>query len=476
MNRVFFFISIFFCCIVNISYAQLSADLVDYSKLLLSADSTTQFKIGSIKLSGNKRTKSYIVFREIPFKEGNYFFPKALTKQLELAKDQIMNTTLFIDVTVYVSNLVSGVVTINVDVKERWYLFPLPYFKLVDRNFNQWWSDQSGNLERVNYGLKFFHNNVSGRNDKLNIDLVNGYNQQVVFGYNQPFADKSLKHGFSVNFIYSRQREMNYNTLDNKQAFIKLPEFIREFQRSSFTYSYRPDSKYRFSARIGYTRDNVNDTILKLNPEYFPTANSSLNFFDAAASLQYYAVDYIPFPKKGFMYEVNLYNRGFSSKMNMLSLSVEATNAIKLSKNWFIQLHNVGVVRMNDDQPYYNRGLMGYGDFYLRGMESYVVDGTAGFISNTTLYRKLFTYVFRPPFIKTKTHDKIPFTFYLKAFGDMGYTYNKQQNIKSYTNSFLPTTGIGLDIVSIYDFVFRIEYSFNQYGDKGFAFRTRGDF
>jgi len=40
----------------------------------------------------------------------------------------------------------------------------------------------------------------------------------------------------------------------------------------------------------------------------------------------------------------------------------------------------------------------------------------------------------------------------------------------------LRTAGIGLDIVSIYDFVFRLEYSFNQFGDKGFAFRTRGDF
>jgi outer membrane protein assembly factor BamA len=476
MNRAFFFIFIFFCCGINYCYAQLGAGLVDYSKLLSTADSTVQIKIGSIKLSGNYRTKSYIIFREIPFKEGNYFFPKALTQQLELAKDQIMNTTLFIDVNVYVSNLVSGAATVNIDVKERWYLFPLPYFKLVDRNFNQWWSDQNGSLERVNYGLKFFHNNVSGRNDKLNIDLVNGYNQQVVFGYNQPFADKSLKHGFSVNFIYSRQREMNYNTIDNKQAFIKLPEFIREFQKSSITYSYRPDSKYRFNARIGYTRDQVNDTILKLNPEYFPTANNSLKFFDVSANLQYFAVDYIPFPKKGFMYDINIHNRGFNSNMNMLSLSIETTNAFTLSKNWFVQLHNVGVVRMNDNQPYYNRGLMGYGDFYLRGMESYVVDGTAGFISNTTLYRKLFTYVFHPPFIKTKTHDKIPFTFYLKVFGDVGYAYNKQQNIKSYSNSFLPTTGIGLDIVSIYDFVFRIEYSFNQYGDKGFALRTRGDF
>jgi hypothetical protein len=76
-------------------------------------------------------------------------------------------------------------------------------------------------------------------------------------------------------------------------------------------------------------------------------------------------------------------------------------------------------------------GLLGYGDSYLRGMENYVIDGTAGFLSNTTFYKKLFTYIFKNP-IKSKSHDKIPFSFYLKAFGDLGlYTIPIQR---------LPTT------------------------------------
>lgn len=436
---------------------------------------TTLYTIGSIILSGNKRTKNYIVFREVTLKEGQQISPQELTKMLELTRQQIMNTTLFVDVTVYVANLKNNIATVNVDVKERWYLFPLPYFKLVDRNFNQWWYDQKRSLDRVNYGLKFFHNNVSGRNDKLSLDLVNGYNQQVAFNYSQPFADKSLKHGFSVGFSYNQQREMNYKTINNKQAFIKLDGFVREATRIAASYSYRPDSKYRFYASITYARDNVKDTVLKLNPNYFPTLNNQLSFIAAATSFQYYAVDYIPFPKKGFMYEINLYNRGFSKTMNLLSFTVETTNAVSLTKNCFVQFHNLGILRFSDKQPFYNQGLLGYGDSYLRGLENYVVDGTAGFLSNTTLYHRLFKYTLKTP-LKSKSHDKIPFTFYLKAFGDMGYVHNSNANANSFSNNFLRTAGIGIDIVSIYDFVFRIEYSFNQFGDKGFAFRTRGDF
>ena len=128
-----------------------------------------------------------------------------------------MNTALFVDVTVSVSSILNNIATVNIDVKERWYLFPLPFFKLVDRNFNQWFVEQKASFDRVNYGLKFFYNNVSGRNDRVSLDLVNGYNQQIAFGYSQPFADKSLTQGFNVNINYSRQREMNYNTINDKQ-------------------------------------------------------------------------------------------------------------------------------------------------------------------------------------------------------------------------------------------------------------------
>ena len=434
-----------------------------------------QYTIGSINLSGNKKTKSYIIFREVTVKVGQNLTPHQLTKALEITREQVMNTALFVDVTVSVSSILNNIATVNIDVKERWYLFPLPFFKLVDRNFNQWFVEQKASFDRVNYGLKFFYNNVSGRNDRVSLDLVNGYNQQIAFGYSQPFADKALTQGFNVNINYSRQREMNYNTINDKQAFYKQPDFVREIKRASFGYTYRPDSKYRFYLRTGYTWDKVADTIIKLNPNYFPLQKNKIDFFEVGAGMQYFELDYIPFPKKGFSYEIGLSNRGFTKTMNQLGLSLETTNAISFSKNTFVQFHNLAAIRLPFDQPYYNTGLLGYGDVYLRGLETYVVDGTVGLLSNTTLYQKLFTYIFKNP-IKSKTHDKIPFNFYIKVFGDMGYAYNKYKTNNDFSNKFLRTTGIGLDIVSVYDFVFRLEYSFNQVGDRGFTFRTRGDF
>lgn len=475
-----FWLYILFCC-TSFTSIKTIAQIVkeDYTSIEpIKKKDSVFYTIGNITLNGNKRTKNYIVFREVSFKKGDTLTPSQLTEQLELSRQQIMNTTLFVDVVVYVTNIEKKIANIMIDVKERWYLFPLPYFKLIDRNFNQWWFDQKRNLDRVNYGIKFFHNNVSGRNDKISLDLVTGYNRQIAVNYNQPFADKTLKHGFAVGFSYNQQREMNYKTINNKQAFFKLEnDFVRTSTRIAGSYSYRPDSRYRFYATLTYARDQVNDTILKLNPNYFPTTNfNAIGYMSATTTLQYFGVDYIPFPKKGFMYEINFYHRGFRKNFNITSLSFETTNAITFNKNSFVQFHNYGVIRFNQNQPFYNQNLLGYGDLYLRGMENYVIDGTAGFLSNTTFYHKLFTYVFKNP-IKSKSHDKIPFSFYLKAFGDLGYVHNSQPTFSNnFPNRLLRSTGIGLDIVSIYDFVFRLEYSFNQFGDKGFAARARGDF
>ena len=48
-------------------------------------------------------------------------------------------------------------VDVMVDVKERWYIFPLPIFELADRNFNEWWKTRD--FSRTNYGLSVVQNN-----------------------------------------------------------------------------------------------------------------------------------------------------------------------------------------------------------------------------------------------------------------------------------------------------------------------------
>lgn len=435
------------------------------------------YTIGEIILKGNKKTKDYIILREVPFKQGEQFTPKKLTEQLDLAKNQIMNTSLFVEVKVYVSNIVNNIAIINIDVKERWYIFPLPYFKLADRNFNQWWNEHNKSLDRVNYGLKFFYNNASGNNDKLSLNLITGYSQQVQFGYSIPFIDKKLKHGFSVNINYLRQREMSYATKKYQQVFLEDEnDFIKQSFMALLTYSYRPDSKYRFYSSLGFYSNSVADTILKLNPNYFPTYNPFLFYATLSASLQYFGVDYIPFPKKGFMYNASFYSRGFQKDASLVQLSLKTTNAFTIDKNNFIQFHTNSTVKFGNNVAYINQALLGYGDLFVRSMDSYVIDGMACVVSNNTFYHKLFDFNFKNP-IKIKNYEKIPFSFYAKLYGDLGYAHNKYATKADYlSNTLLSSAGIGLDITTIYDLVFRIEYGVNNVGDKVFGIRVNGEF
>ena len=55
-----------------------------------------------------------------------------------------------------------------------------------------------------------------------------------------------------------------------------------------------------------------------------------------------------------------------------------------------------------------------------------------------------------------------------KMFADAGYAYHKYAGpSNSLSNTLLYTYGAGIDLVSVYDFVFRVEYSRNQLGREG---------
>ena len=98
--------------------------------------------IANTRVTGYKKTKLYIIQREIPFKDGETILKSELQNKLVLCRQQLMNTSLFVDVEVTIALQQNNLVFIDVKVKERWYLFPLPYFKLIDRNLNQWWVEQ----------------------------------------------------------------------------------------------------------------------------------------------------------------------------------------------------------------------------------------------------------------------------------------------------------------------------------------------
>src|SRR6185436_2956733 len=156
--------------------ASLSPDSVSFLKNSHQKD--TAFTVREIVLVGNKKTREEIMLREIPFKPGEKYILQDLVNKFEIARKQLMNTALFHEVVVALKSFEGYNVDVLVQVKERWYIFPVPYFKPVDRNLNQWIVEQKASFTRVNYGAKLLYNNFTGRNDKLRAWFINGYTKQ----------------------------------------------------------------------------------------------------------------------------------------------------------------------------------------------------------------------------------------------------------------------------------------------------------
>ena len=439
------------------------------------------FMISKIFVFGNRKTKDYIIKRELPFQEGDSVVLNELVAKFRLGKRQLINTRLFNDVVISLKSFRGYLVDVQIDVKERWYIFPIPYLKPIDRNL-QTWAQKGYSLDRVNYGAKFNYYNATGRNDVLKLWLITGYSRQIQASYNQPFMDGSLKSGFGFNFSYAAMKEVNPLTVNDQQFFLKadsLPKagrFLEEQWGGSIQWNYRTGLRTRHVVRLGFYMSKVDSAVLAVNPNYFSkTGKSQIAYPELSYTVSHVDIDYAPYPLRGQMWELNLARRGLGKDVGMWTFSAKGTRAWEMKWKSSFSSQVFGTLRLPFNQPFMHHRMFGYGDFYLRGLEKYVIDGVAAAMSRNTFRRELFNFHIPLP-IRSTSHDRIPFRIYAKTYADFAYSHNKQFNHNFLNNKLLSTAGAGIDIVTLYDVVMRFEYSFNQMGQKGFFFHFKNDF
>ncbi|PWU03456.1 MAG: hypothetical protein C5B52_03285 [Bacteroidetes bacterium] len=437
---------------------------------------STYLGIRDIHISGNKITKRYIIEREVILKKGSSYSISEILKDIQLSRQNLLNTTLFLDATVDFTNWNNDSLDLVIDVKERWYYFPIPYFKPVDRNLNVWIEEYNASLSRVNYGIKFAGNNVSGRNDKMNLWLISGYSRQIAFNYNIPYIDSKLKQGLILEFAYGKNKEISYATDSNKQMFYKNEnDFVTKQLRVGIGYTYRIASIARHTLRLSYNMQGISDSVLALNPKYFGNNIKEISYPELLYQFEHFKVDYIPYPLKGMMWDFAFLKRGMSKDMNLWQAGLRVSQYWQLKPKYYFSLQGVATVKLPFDQPYFNQKLFGYGDAYMRGYEYYVMDGVAGGIVRATFKRLVWSPKLKTG-LKSRSYAYIPFRFFLKVYGDMGYAYSRDEGSNFLNNRFLYSGGIGLDMITIYDFSLRFEFSFNQLGENGLFLHPRTDF
>ena len=413
-----------------------------------------------------------VISRELVFHERDTLTKVVLERAIDRTRENLMNTTLFNFVNIHYQFIGDKQIAVIIDLTERWYILPLPIFELVDRNFNEWL--KSGDISRVNFGFYLNWDNFTGRNETLKLQFKWGYSQKIGLSYSIPFINKNQQESISISTSYSRNREAGYKVEDSKVLLYKDEEnFVRKEIFGGIKYTQRRGFYNTSSFSVEYRYNQIEDTITKLNPEFFGAGNSIQQLISIAWMFRRDRRDFKVYALKGYLFDFEMVKNGIGlleNEPDLLYLSSTIKYFKPLSTKWYFASSIKGKLSGQSDAPYINQRGFGYGNDFIRGYEYYVVPGQNYVLTrNSIKFALVPTQILSLPFNVLEKFRTIPYAFYLNANFDMGYVRDRQfKQDNPLANKWQFGYGLGIDYVTYYSLVFRLEYSFNKFGENGF--------
>ncbi|HLF32692.1 MAG TPA: POTRA domain-containing protein [Cyclobacteriaceae bacterium] len=437
--------------------------------------------IDHLFIIGNRVTREKIIRRELDFKEADKYERSVFESILKRNEEKLINTSLFLTVKISIIDLPDKMADIIVRVVERWYLFPIPIFELADRNFNDWWVNQNHDLSRIEWGLRLTQYNVRGMNETLRLTGQLGFTKRFYASYSFPYINRKQKTGLDIYFDYGLNKNISYETLDHKLHFIKSNRWLKEYFAGGLSLRLRKSFYSYHTWGINYLHNKVNDTIPQINPEYFSQGENEQQFLWLYYNFIHDKRDIASYPLHGSYFRAGFekYGLGIFDDVNIFIISALYDKYFELPWKLYLDMGLGGRVTFPEKQPYNLTNSLGYGSYYLRGYELYVIQGRY-FIQNKWTLRKL---LFKrdadlSDYFTARQLQHFNIAIYLKTFADLGYVKNYENNPLNtlFTDQFLYGYGAGFDISTFYDMLFRLEYSFNKIGEHGFVFGIRKNF
>jgi outer membrane protein assembly factor BamA len=430
--------------------------------------------VGDIRLRGNNVTRDRIIFREMELNSGDTLNMYTFCRLAMQSRANLLNRGLFNFVTVdtLMNNGNHPIIDLEYSFIERWYVWPLPIFELADRNFNSWL--ESRDWSRVNYGVFITHNNFRGRMEKLKLLLRAGYNQNYTLRYDIPYLTHRQDLGLGIWMGHSRSRELPYAISNDKLVFFKDENsYSRNEYYANLLLTYRKGYRNIHTFMFGYENQNYADTLLLLNPDFAIGPLPRTSHFNLYYQFKHDRRDYLPYPLSGHYFDIELMKRGlgFPDKQPDFHY-VKTTFDIyrPIANRWFWASSVTAKLSGGGRQPFHLRRGLGYGNDFVRSYELYVIDGEDfGLTKNNLKFAVLPPRIANLNFIPTERFSKIHYAIYANLFFDAGYVKSSNPWPDSrMQNKLIYGTGIGIDFVTYYDMVFRLEYGINMFNETGF--------
>ncbi|MCE1168297.1 MAG: hypothetical protein LWX70_09395 [Sphingobacteriia bacterium] len=445
--------------------------------ILISYDSLCQnrfYTIDTIVIKGNNITHPSIIIRELTFKQGDTIAQNRLSKGLEITTNNLKNLSLFNFITVNAdtTNTKDNRITISVDVIERWYIWPYPIIDVADRNFNSWW--KSRNMDHISYGFYVQADNFRGRAEQLMVLFKWGFDRRLEIKYTIPNINSKKTLGLSVKTGFMRNHEVALKTNpDNSITFLKSKsDYLREQWQAEITLTYRPGYFNQHSFSAGWVNETLNDSMSYLEPNLW--LKGTVSYINLRYQYRLDKRDYKHYPLKGYYFDIsaesflNTNNNSFSS--TFWELESNGRYYDQFSKNWYLSTGLYSKVISNEKVPYFLTDGLGNGRNFVRGYEYYLINGQQFAVGKIILkYALIPSSTHEIQWLNNIKFSKIHYALYLNLFTDHGIAFNQIKAFDSMlSNKWLSSIGIGLDFVTYYDRVFRLEYTLNKEKESGF--------
>ncbi|MCA1762079.1 MAG: outer membrane protein assembly factor, partial [Flavobacteriales bacterium] len=287
-----------------------------------------------------------------------------------------------------------------------------------------------------------------------------------------PNLNKKQTLGISLGAGFYENEQIVYNTENNERLFYRNPEDkARRYYQYKAGLSYRENIFLKHYFEVSYFDAQVRDSVVSLQPDYFTGNVNRSRFFRVTYNINYDTRDYKRYPLNGLLL-YGLFQQDGLGLVNKEGLAVFTTKAgykhhHKLADRWYVAHSLEGKVNW-ETPPYYLTSGLGYGSF-VRGYEFYVIDGTRwGLFQSNVKYEILKPKSIKIPFVPSDKFSKTFIALYGNLFFDAGYVNGGNfAQTNSLANSYLYSVGVGLDVVTYYDKVMRIEGSLNELGETG---------
>jgi len=441
--------------------------------------------IKKLEIVGHKKTKTSLILNELDFEEGDSIPLKSLMPTIERNERYLINTILFQYVDIKINKWEGTDIYLKISLKEAWYIYPIPQFELADRNFNVWWVQQNRDIRRANLGLWFIWRNLSGYNDLFKAVVQFGYTRKFELFYYLPPMGRKRKFGFSVNALYSDNKEITYTTYQNKQVFYNdydTPK--RQYQRirGRVRGYYRPTLNQTHRLGLSFLHLTIGDSVSLFNPDFFLDGQRRQRSFNIKYTYTLDHRDIQAYPLNGFYAFASLEKRGVGIFNDINQLQLYGHFGYYMPIRPWLNISTEVKGRINfvrNKIPYYNNRALGYLDDYVRGYQYYVIDGQDYLLFQTDINFKVLD-VRIPLFKKLPISylQELPFKIHLRYHFDFGYVWDQYYaRGNKLSNSDLIGTGIGVDLIFYsYNIILQFEYTINKNGENDLYLRYKFNF